>query len=67
MNKIRCFSEINNVPETVNRYVVARYVISEAGDYFSGSWWFWGSWDDEQTALKVANELEGAVFETEET
>ena len=67
MNKIRCFSEINNVPETVERYVVARYVISESGDYFSGSWWFWGSWDDEQTALKVANELEGAVFETEET
>ena len=47
--------------------MVARYVISESGDYFNGSWWFWGSWDDEQTALKVAKELEGVVFETEET
>ena len=59
--------EINNIPETVQKYVVARYVISEAATYFSGTWWFWGSWDSEQDALRAANEIGGAVFETEET
>ena len=43
------------------------YFISEAATYFSGTWWFWGSWDSEQDALRAANEIGGAVFETEET
>ena len=40
------------------KYVVARYV--------SGSWWFWGAWDDKHEADRIALEINGAVFDMED-
>ena len=62
--KVTLPAEINNVTYELEKYVVARYVLllSEAGDFYSGSWWFYGTYEDEQKALSVADEINGAVF-----
>ena len=64
--KVTLPAEINNVTYELERYVVARYVLSESGGFYSGSWWFYGTYEDEQKALSVADEINGAVFMKED-
>ena len=49
---------VNNVPAYAydHRYIVAREC--------DGEFWFWGAWDDLQTAQGVATEISGTVIET---
>ena len=49
---------INNMPEEVKRYVVARNVNNEL--------WFWGSYSSQDAALEVARDIDGVVFDTRE-
>ena len=46
--------KINNLPDKFSKYVVARRVQNE--------YWFWGTWRDEATAYRVAEEEDGQVF-----
>lgn len=46
--------KINNLPNKLSKYVVARNV--------DGEYWFWGTWQDEATAYRVAEEEDGQVF-----
>lgn len=50
--------EINNVPKMVKPYIVARVI--------EGELWFWGSWDNEETAHLHAIEIDGIVVYAEE-
>ena len=50
--------KVNNLPNTYKQYIVARAV--------DGELWFWGSWDDEERAHTVANEIDGIVVYAEE-
>ena len=52
--------EINNLPEEVEDWVVARYS-PQTRDL-----WYWGSWDDFGKALEVADEVRGKVVPKEE-
>lgn len=47
--------EINNLPEEVEDWVVARYS-SQTRDL-----WYWGSWDNEPQAKEVAKLIDGLV------
>lgn len=47
--------EINNLPEEVEDWVVARYS-SQTRDL-----WYWGSWDNEAQAKEVAKLIDGLV------
>lgn len=47
--------EVNNVPSDSLEYVVARY------DNVTQSLWFWGSWDKESEARKIALEVGNAI------
>lgn len=48
-------NHINNVPGYALKYnyIVARFV--------DGELWFWGAWNDRQTAHHVAEEIGGVV------
>ena len=48
---------INNVPASAKAYVVARRI--------DGDLWYWGSWDDRDTANEVALQVGGEVFTDE--
>lgn len=54
---MKCVVEVNNMPNQTEKYVVARY--SED----TNSLWFWGSWEDEDKAEAVAEEIGGLVLE----
>ena len=49
---------VNNLPAIHKAFVVARAV--------DGELWFWGSWDSEETAHTVANDINGIVVYDEE-
>ena len=49
--------EVNNVPKTVNKYIVASY------DPDTLSLWYWGTWDEKHKAQKAAEEITGLVLE----
>ena len=48
---------IKNMPLSTRAYVVARRVDEDL--------WYWGSWDDRDTANEVALEVGGEVFTDE--
>ena len=48
---------VNNLPNSYEKYVVARVVDNEL--------WFWGSWEDESEATHVAREIGGVVIVAE--
>ena len=50
--------KINNMPANTRRFIVARRV--------NGALWFWGSWDDRNTANEVAMEIGGITFDSED-
>lgn len=47
--------EVNNIPEKVNEWVVARF------SPHSRDLWYWGSWDNEPQAKEVAKLIDGLV------
>ena len=49
---------VKNLPTTHKEFVVARAV--------EGDLWYWGSWDSEETAHTVANDINGIVVYEEE-
>ena len=49
---------VKNLPTTHRPYVVARAV--------DGDLWYWGSWDSEETAHTVANDIGGVVVYDED-
>ncbi len=49
---------VNNMPESVKKYVVARAV--------DGTLWYWGTWNDKAEAERVADEIDGLVVEKSE-
>jgi hypothetical protein len=51
-------ASVNNLPQKVNRYVVARMV--------DGELWFWGSFEDSEKANHTAREIDGVVLEDED-
>jgi len=54
-----CNVKINNPPLQAERFIVARLS--------RGKLWYWGSWDDEKEAKRVASEFEnGIVMERKE-
>lgn len=46
---------IHNVSENAKHYIVSRL------DEDTNTLWYWGSWDNEEDAMRVANELGNAV------
>ncbi len=51
--------EVMNLNRADKKYIVARAI--------NGELWFWGQWDDEDEARKVAEQFEnGVVLEMEE-
>lgn len=47
--------KIENIDKNCKKYVVARES--------DGVLWFWGSWDDEESAEKAAKDVKGVVVE----
>ena len=56
LNKGQCKIEVNNMPEKVRRYVVARVDVTDM------RLWYWGSWDEEHKARQAAEEIGGVVM-----
>ena len=50
---------INNMPAHTERFIVARRNDKR-------ELWFWGSWDDRNTANEVALEIGGITFDTQD-
>ena len=51
--------KVNNVPDYAKKspyWVVRKY---------DGEYWFWGAWDDKESADKIANAIGGYVVENE--
>lgn len=53
MNSVEVKTRVINVNRVSCKYVVARLV--------DGQFWFWGQWDDEDEARKVAEQFENGV------
>ena len=45
--------QVNNVTKGEGKFVVARY--------FENELWYWGRWDNEKEAERVAKEIDGLV------
>ena len=52
-----CKTKINNMPDEVREFIVAR--IDEA----DCSLWYWGSWDERDRAVQTALAIGGIVVE----
>ena len=48
---------INNTPDKIRNFVVARFC--------DGEWWYWGSWDNVFEASNAATEIGGHLFTRE--
>ena len=51
--------KINNVAPDADRYIVARLV--------EGELWYWGSWEDEKAARRVADTFDNGIVVERET
>ena len=51
--------KVNNVPNYAknSNYLVVRK--------YDGEYWFWGAWEDKESAYKIANAIGGYVVENE--
>lgn len=54
MGKQYLQAEVNNLPDDIEKYVVARVC--------DGELWFWGTWDDKDKAEKVVNDVENGIL-----
>lgn len=52
---MRGIVEVNNVPNNPEKHIVATVCDCDL--------WYWGSWNDENKAKDVANEISGIVVE----
>ena len=52
------FKEINNLPDYANDY---KFVVARRDA--SGALWFWGAWNDRNTANHVAANIGGETIE----
>lgn len=50
--------QILNLPDKHRKYIVARIVVS----FTESTWWYYGSYDTEEEAYSVAQEIGGQVF-----
>lgn len=50
-----CQVEVNNVPKSTEEWIVARWSEDTSG------LWFWGSWESEVEANRVAKTIGGIV------
>ena len=57
---MKAYIEVNNVPSDHDKYIVARY------DEDTQKFWFWGSYEDKETAENVARQINGFVAEVAE-
>ncbi len=57
MEKQYLQAKVNNLPKEVEKYVVARI------DDDSRELWYWGTWTEEDDAVRAAKKLEGIVLE----
>ena len=57
--------EINNITYELEKYTVARYTMTKSDSVVTGSWWFFGTYSDRDTAYAAAYEVNGVVFESE--
>lgn len=55
---MKCNVEVMNVPKDHDKYIVARLN--------QGKLWYWGSWEDNQSADMAAREISGIVVERSE-
>jgi len=55
MGEQLCQVMVNNVPENVKEYIVARWSKE------TSSLWFWGSWSSEPQANEIAKMIDGVV------
>ena len=51
----QCLAEVNNLPNEIDKYIVARVC--------DGELWFWGTFDSETRAKKVAKDVDGVILE----
>ena len=56
LNKGQCKVEVNNMPEKVHKFVVARVDTSDM------RLWYWGSWEELDRARQAAEEIGGVVL-----
>jgi hypothetical protein len=49
----QCLAEVNNLPDEIDKYVVAKVC--------DGELWFWGTWDDKDEAEKAVNDVENGI------
>ena len=56
--KVTHMMNVQNLPTTHKTFVIARPC--------DGSLWYWGSWDSEETAHTIANEVGGVVVYDED-
>lgn len=54
---MKCLVEVNNVPETAAKYIVARFAEEDC------KLWYWGSFATREKAEEVAAEIGGLVVE----
>lgn len=50
----QCLAEVNNLPDEIEKYVVARVC--------DGELWFWGTWDDKDEAERAVNDVENGIL-----
>ena len=50
-----CVVVVNNVPDDAEPYIIARFN--------DGKLWYWGSWDKEDVAIDIAEQVNGLVVE----
>jgi hypothetical protein len=54
MGKQYLQAEVNNLPDDIEKYVVAKVC--------DGELWFWGTWDDKDEAEKAVNDVENGIL-----
>ena len=54
--------KVNNVPEYANNFPIWVCKYSEDDHKL----WFWGAWENEEVAEKVARQIDGVVVENED-
>lgn len=54
MGKQYLQAEVNNLPDDIEKYVVAKVC--------DGELWFWGTWNDKNEAKKAVNDVENGIL-----
>lgn len=57
MGKQYLQAKVNNLPNEIDKYVVARI------DDFTREMWFWGTYNDKSRAEKAVRDVDGVILE----